>query len=59
VLDGSLTINAGIYDLYKSLNESDPDRYLLEQILSDSISCFKTPLMSLTVHCLDTMITKE
>lgn len=41
VLDGSLATNAGIYDLYKSLNESDPDRYLLEQILSDSISCFK------------------
>jgi len=41
VLDGSLTTNSGIYDLYKSLNESDPDRYLLEQILSDSISCFK------------------
>jgi hypothetical protein len=41
VLDGSLATNGGIYDLYKSLNESDPDRYLLEQILSDSISCFK------------------
>jgi len=41
VLDGSLATNSGIWDLYKSLNESDPDRYLLEQILSDSISCFK------------------
>ncbi len=41
VLDGSLATNAGIYDLYKSLDESDPDRHLLDQILSDSISCFK------------------
>lgn len=42
VLDGSLAANAGVYDLYKSLNESDPDRHLLDQTLSNSISCFKS-----------------
>ncbi|MDI9633131.1 MAG: D-glucuronyl C5-epimerase family protein [Methanolinea sp.] len=41
VLDGSLAAIAGVYDLYRSLDESDPDKYLVESLLKDSIDGFK------------------
>lgn len=41
VLDGSLAAIAGVYDLYRSMDASDPDRKVVELLLSESIIGFK------------------